>query len=119
MINCNIKLKNYEKIKYLINKSKQIFNDNTEIYYKSCLFNELILDYPSAILDCKRSISNNTNKSSDRLLKLGDLYLKTNNPSEALKIYSELKSKIPPNIYEDRIKTSNSIMSIIKSKKYL
>jgi tetratricopeptide (TPR) repeat protein len=119
LINCNIKLKNYEKIKYLINKSKQIFNDNTEIYYKSCLFNELILDYPSAILDCKRSISNNTNKSSERLLKLGDLYLKTNNPSEALKIYSELKSKIPPNIYEDRIKTSISIMSIIKSKKYL
>ena len=119
LINCNIKLKNYERAKNLINKSKQIFNDNTEIFYKSCLYNELILDYPSAILDCKQSISNNSNKSSDRLLKLGDLYLKTNNPSEALKIYSELKGKISPNIYEDRINSSNSILSIIKSKKYI
>ena len=119
LIDCNIKLKNFERAKNLINKSKQIFNDNTEIFFKSCLYNELILDYPSAILDCKRSISKNTNKTSDRLLKLGDLYIKTNNPSEALKIYSELKGKIPSNIYEDRIKVSNSIISIINSKKYI
>jgi Flp pilus assembly protein TadD len=119
LINCNIKLKNYERVKLLINKAKQIFSDNAEIFYKSCLYNELILDYPSAILDCKRSISINSNKSSDKLLKLGDLYLKINNPPEALKIYSELKGKIPTNIYDDRINTSNSIISIIKSKKYI
>jgi tetratricopeptide (TPR) repeat protein len=117
LINCNIKLNNYEIVRNLISKTKQLFKDNSDIYYKSCVYNDLILDYSSAILDCKQSILLKTIQPNDKLLKLGDLYIKTNNPSEALKIYSELKGKIPNNLYEDRIRTCNSILSIINSKK--
>ncbi len=119
VINSLFKLKKYDSAIQYVNKSKKIFPNNSEIYYKSCLLHEALYDYKYAISECKRSITLNPIRINEKIITLGDLCILSNDPYDALKFYSKLNGKINKYLLEDRLKLTYSLIELQESKKFL
>jgi tetratricopeptide (TPR) repeat protein len=119
IINSLIKLKDLSSAIKIIKKIKNIFPNNSEIFFKSCSIYEALFDYKNAISECKLSISFNPNTTNEKFFKIGDLYLLLNEPKEALKYYSKIDYKINKTLLQERISNAYSMIEIEQSKRFL